>query len=129
MFTEQKISELSSTIGDYEKGRYEDQTLINKLKRKLENQEDSSVQQQQQKPLRTRTNEFDYDLDNDFGDDNDRDRKPGSGNSVLEKIRTSSSDEYAKYFDSGKALYCEFKVSVILKQGGNSPFSSHFLRF
>lgn len=108
MITEQKISQLSCTIGDYEKGRYEDQTLINKLKRKLENQEDSSVQQQQQNTSRTRKNEFDYDLDNDYNDENNKDTKPGdTGNSVLEKIRTSSSDEYAKYFDTGKALYCE----------------------
>lgn len=79
----------------------------------MESHEDSSAQQQQQQQNPSKTNEFDYGVENEYDDNNDRDGKPGTGNITLEKIRTSSSDEYAKYFDTGKALYCEFKVSLI----------------
>ena len=79
----------------------------------MESHEDSSAQQQQKQQNPSKTNEFDYGVENEYDDNNDRDGKPGTGNIILEKIRTSSSDEYAKYFDTGKALYCEFKVSLI----------------
>lgn len=98
--TEQKISELSSTIGDYEKGRFEDQASISKLKRKLENHEDISNMVKQQHRLSSPQDDIEGSID-------------AGENSILEKIRTSSSDEYARYFDSGKNMNCKLLIYLL----------------
>ena len=90
-FLEQKISEFSDTIGHYEKQRYNDQATIHKLKQKLENLEEATS------PIVHTTSTPSFEA---FDDKN---------GSVKEKIRTSSSDEYMRYFDSEK-MYCKFVV-------------------
>eukprot|EP00111_Clytia_hemisphaerica_P008119 TCONS_00023687-protein len=84
---EQKVSELSDSIGHYEKQRYNDQSTIHKLKHKLENLEEASSP-----TAHTTTLSFEA-----FDD-----RNGGSGGGVKEKIRLSSSEEYMRYFDSEK---------------------------
>ena len=84
-FSEQKISELSVTIGTYEKQRFDDQSCIQKLKHKLENVEQITTTTTAVEPPR---------------DDELEDTDEITPNSpVKEKMRTSSSDEYARYFD------------------------------
>lgn len=85
--SEQKTSELSATIGTYEKQRFEDQSHIHKLKHRLENMEQTptATTSAVAEPLRG-----DHDVDVD-------ETTPNSP--VKEKMRTSSSDEYARYFD------------------------------